>query len=178
MDGAELLGPRWDDEVAGAVDRNPRAAAAVVGLLADPPASIEDGLVAESLAYAEIQAGPEFAGWLERRGPVTPQPSPDPVRLRREGDQLTITLHRPECHNAVDVAVRDALCEAFALVAADASLTATLRGDGPSFCSGGDLREFGTFPDPATAHAVRRERLPARALAAVSDRVTAVSYGS
>ena len=71
----------------------------------------------------------------------------------------------------------DALVEAFALVAADSTLTVTLRGDGPSFCSGGDLREFGTFPDPVTAHAVRLERLPARALALVADRVTARVHG-
>jgi len=174
----ELLGPLWDDELAAAVERNPLASAAWVQLLAEPPASIEDGLVAESLAYAELQAGPEFAVWLASVERSAPQPSADPVRLERIGDELTITLARPECHNAVDVAMRDALCEAFALVAADPSLTATLQGEGPSFSSGGDLREFGTFPDPETAHAVRLERLPARALAAVADRVTARVHGT
>jgi enoyl-CoA hydratase/carnithine racemase len=147
-------------------------------LLAEPPASIEDGLVAESLAYAELQGGPEFVAWLAERGPATPKPSPQPVLLDRDGDHLTITLNRPECHNAVDVAMRDALVEAFALVAADPVLTVTLEGAGPSFSSGGDLREFGTFPDPATAHAIRLERLPARSLAAVADRVTARVHGS
>ena len=97
--------------------------------------------------------------------------------LERDGDHLTITLNRPETHNAVDVALRDALVEALELVDADPALTATLRGAGPSFCSGGDLREFGTFPDPGTAHAIRLERLPARALAAVADRVTARVHG-
>lgn len=173
----ELVGDLWDQDVALAVVQNPDATRAALLLLADPPPSVEDGLVAESLAYAELQAGPEFAAWLAERGPATPAPSSDPVRLRREGDHLTVTLHRPECHNAVDVAMRDALVEAFALVAADPALTVTLEGDGPSFCSGGDLREFGTFPDPATAHAIRLERLPARALAAVADRFTARVHG-
>ena len=177
-DPAELVGSLWDDEVAAAVDRNPDAAAACARLLADPPSSVEDGLVAESLAYAELQGGPEFAAWLAGRGAVEPSPSPEPVRLERVGDHLTISLQRPEWHNALDVAMRDALCEAFALLAADPGLTATLRGDGPSFCSGGDLREFGTFPDQATAHAVRLERLPARGLAAVGDRVTAEVHGA
>ena len=172
-----LLGDLWDDDVAPAVERNPQASAACVRLLTDPPASIEDGLVGESLAYAELQAGPEFARWLDERGPATPAPSPEPVLLERDGDHLTITLNRPEAHNAVDVALRDALVEALGLVDADPALTATLRGAGPSFCSGGDLREFGTFPDPATAHAIRLERLPARALAAVADRVTARVHG-
>jgi enoyl-CoA hydratase/carnithine racemase len=148
-----------------------------VDLLAGPPGAVEAGLVAESRAYADLQGGPEFARWLAERGPAAPQPSAEPVLLAREGDHLTITLHRPECHNAVDVALRDALVEAFALVAADPVLTATVRGAGPSFSSGGDLREFGTFPDPGTAHAVRLERLPARALVAVADRVTAEVHG-
>jgi enoyl-CoA hydratase/carnithine racemase len=179
MTGAEaLLGDLWDDDVAAGVERNPLAAAAGVRLLADPPASVEDGLVAESLAYAELQAGPELARWLEERGPASPQPTSGPVRLERVGDHLTVSLHRPEVHNALDVAMRDALCEAFALVAADPVLTVTLRGDGPSFSSGGDLREFGTFPDPAAAHAIRLERLPARGLAAVADRVTAEVHGA
>lgn len=172
-----LLGDLWDDDVAAAVARYPHSSAAVVGLLAAPAASIEDGLVAESLVYADLQSGPEFAAWLAERGLATPVPSLDPVRLERSGDELTITLQRPQCHNAVDVAMRDALVEAFALVAADPTLTATLQGDGPSFCSGGDLREFGTSPDPATAHAVRVERLPARALATVADRLTARVHG-
>jgi enoyl-CoA hydratase/carnithine racemase len=172
-----LLGDLWDDDVAAAVERNPHASAACVRLLTDPPPSIEDGLVGESLAYAELQAGPEFARWLDERGAATPAPSPEPVLLERDGDHLTITLNRPEAHNAVDVALRDALVEALGLVDADPALTATLRGAGPSFCSGGDLREFGTFPDPATAHAIRLERLPARALAAVADRVAARVHG-
>lgn len=168
-----LLGDLWDDDVATAVEQNPQASAACVRLLTDRAPSVEEGLVAESLAYAELQAGPEFALWLDERGPVTPVPSPEPVLLDREDDHLTITLNRPETHNAVDVALRDGLFEALELVEADATLTVTLRGAGPSFCSGGDLREFGTFPDPASAHAIRLERLPARALAAVADRATA-----
>lgn len=172
-----LVGDLWDEDCAAAFERNPEAASALVWLLGEPAGSVEAGLVAESRAYADLQGGPELARWLAERGPAEPDPSPDPVRLDRVGDDLTISLHRPECHNAVDVALRDALVEALELVAADPALTVTLRGDGPSFCSGGDLREFGTFPDPETAHAVRLERLPARALAAVADRVTAEVHG-
>ena len=173
-----LVGDLWDDDVAVAVERNPEASAAVVRLLADPP-RVDRGRAGgrvpglrRAAGRAGVRdlaegAGPGYAG---ARRPTRSCSS-------ESGDHLTITLHRPECHNAVDVAMRDALVEAFELVAADPALTATLQGDGPSFCSGGDLREFGTFPDPATAHAVRLERLPARALAAVADRVTARVHG-
>jgi enoyl-CoA hydratase/carnithine racemase len=148
-------------------------------LAAAPHDDTEAGLLAESLGYGLLQAGPEFARWLAERGPVDPPaPTPDPVLLQRDGDRLTVTLNRPQVHNAVDVTMRDALVEAFTLVAADPALEVDLRGGGPSFCSGGDLREFGTFPDPASAHAIRSERLPARALAAVADRVTAHVHGA
>ena len=53
-----------------------------------------------------------------------------------------------------------------------------LRGRGPSFCSGGDLAEFGTFPDPATAHVIRSTRNPARLLARIADRVRAEVHGA
>jgi enoyl-CoA hydratase/carnithine racemase len=53
-----------------------------------------------------------------------------------------------------------------------------LRGEGPSFCSGGDLDEFGTFPDPATAHLVRVGRSAGAAIHAVTDRVVAHLHGS
>jgi enoyl-CoA hydratase/carnithine racemase len=45
-----------------------------------------------------------------------------------------------------------------------------LWGDGPSFCSGGDLAEFGSMPDPVTAHLVRTSRSPALSLAAIARR--------
>jgi enoyl-CoA hydratase/carnithine racemase len=33
-----------------------------------------------------------------------------------------------------------------------------LQGKGPNFCSGGDLAEFGTVSDTATAHSIRMQR--------------------
>ena len=47
----------------------------------------------------------------------------------------------------------------------DPSVTeVVLSGNGPSFCSGGDLAEFGTFADPATAHLARTRHSPALVL--------------
>ena len=46
-----------------------------------------------------------------------------------------------------------------------------LTGNGPSFCSGGDLAEFGTFSDPASAHLARTRYSPALTLDAVTSRL-------
>ena len=63
-------------------------------------------------------------------------------------------------------------------MAADAELgSVTLRGEGPSFCSGGDLREFGLVDDPVTAHLRRSTGSPAFALLSVRGRVTARVHG-
>src|SRR5207237_914460 len=70
-----------------------------------------------------------------------------------------VTLSRPDVHNAFNARMREELLDALAVAAADPSITSVvLDGDGPSFCSGGDLDEFGTAPDPATAHLVRVAR--------------------
>jgi enoyl-CoA hydratase/carnithine racemase len=42
----------------------------------------------------------------------------------------------------------------------------TLRAVGEAFCVGGELEEFGTTRDPASAHLIRRRSLPAAAIAA------------
>jgi len=128
---------------------------------------VPEGLAAESLTYSVCQSGPEFARWLERRGPQEPPPEPpEPaVLVERHGDRLELTLNRPERRNAFSRAMRDALVEGLAVAVADPSVReVVLRGRGPAFSSGGDLAEFGTLPDPATAHAVRSSRNPARML--------------
>jgi enoyl-CoA hydratase/carnithine racemase len=53
-----------------------------------------------------------------------------------------------------------------------------LRGEGRAFCSGEDLDEFGSAPDPATAHLVRLRRSVGAVLARVSGRVTALVHGT
>jgi len=161
-------------------------------LLSDA-AGMHHALVAESLVYSTLQAGPEFAAWLERRGAALrsapslssqlssqpPPPSGPAVRAERWGDELVLSLDRPARHNAFSVEMRDALVEGLAMAVADDRVTRVLlRGEGPSFCSGGDLAEFGTLPDPATANAVRAVRHPARLLLACGGRVEARVHGA
>jgi enoyl-CoA hydratase/carnithine racemase len=75
--------------------------------------------------------------------------------------------------------MRDELAAALLVAAADASIThVELSGTGPSFCSGGDLTEFGTSDDPVLAHLVRTTRSPAALLATVAERTVALVHGS
>jgi enoyl-CoA hydratase/carnithine racemase len=142
--------------------------------------STEAGLVAESAVYSALQGGPEFTAWRASR-PVGDRPGPDTpvVRCERRGTRLDVVLDRPEVRNAVSARLRDELCEALAVAVADPGIDEVhLSGDGPDFCSGGDLDEFGSLPDPATAHLVRLTRSPARLLAHLAPRVTAHLHGS
>jgi len=142
--------------------------------------SIPQALVVESLAYSALQGGPEFRSWLEDRPATVAKASTgDPVLVAREGARLTITLNRPEVHNAYNALMRDGLCDALSIATADTSVQDVhLLGEGPSFCSGGDLNEFGTFADPVSAHLVRTSQSPALLLGRLARRVTAHLHGS
>jgi hypothetical protein len=163
------------------VQAHPLAAMGLVQLLRHGEGrDVEAGLVAESLVYATLQAGPEFAAWRAARAPRQKPASPEPaVRVWRELDRLHLRLNRPDKRNAFSAEMRDALCEGLRLAVADASIErVVLSGEGACFSAGGDLDEFGTLPDPATAHAVRTTRSPARLLALCADRVRAELHGA
>jgi enoyl-CoA hydratase/carnithine racemase len=173
----------WQSAVALAATAGefPHAASVLAALLRwSGTLGIRDGLDAESLAYSTLLGGPEFRGWLERRGP-RPLPPPavgDPVRLHRADGDLHVTLNRPERRNAYGREVRDALVAALQLAELDATVDrVVLEGAGPSFCSGGDLDEFGTTPDLATAHLVRTHGGAALPLSRLADRVEARLHG-
>lgn len=137
------------------------------------------GLVAESQAYSMLLAGPEFRAWRERtpRRAVADQDG-EPVSVSLDGRVLRIALNRPRRHNAFGHDVRDGLVAALDVALADPSVQVELTGRGPSFCSGGDLDEFGTAPDVVTAHLIRLHRGPAAAVHACADRVRAVVHGA
>jgi len=140
----------------------------------DPAAPTFAGIITESLAYSTMQSGAEFARWLAERGPKTVPLLPDPVVSDRDGDTLHVAFNRPQRHNAFSTDARAALLEALEVARLDTSVTAlVLTGNGPSFCSGGDLAEFGTFDDPASAHLARTRFSPALVLDEITARLGA-----
>ena len=81
------------------------------------------------------------------------------IRYSKSGEVAYISLNRPEVHNAYNVQMRDELYLALEAVKDDPDVgVAILKGEGPSFCAGADLTEFGTAPSLAIAREVRWER--------------------
>ena len=177
-----------DDPGAGAlalyagVLTRPQAALVLGRLLrVGPRLTVGEALDAESLAYSTLLGGQEFARWLSARGdrPTPPPAAAETVLVRRKGDTLQLTLNRPERRNAHGRELRDALVEALGIAEADDTVTeVVLDGNGPCFCSGGDLAEFGTAPDLATAHLVRTRGGAAAPLHRLRERITVRVHGS
>ncbi|BBZ35868.1 enoyl-CoA hydratase [Mycolicibacterium confluentis] len=169
--------PSVDEALADLTDRVtrwPQAAAVCDDVLraVDVHAPAAPGVITESLAYSTLQSGSEFARWLTERGPAQVPQTPDPVLAHRDGDTLYVSFNRPQRHNAFSTDARAALLEALDVALLDPGVDeVVLSGAGPSFCSGGDLAEFGTFDDPASAHLARTRYSPALALDALTARL-------
>ncbi|MEA2624960.1 MAG: 3-hydroxypropionyl-coenzyme dehydratase [Candidatus Binatota bacterium] len=81
------------------------------------------------------------------------------ILFARDGAIARVTLNRPERLNAYDMEMRDDLYTALSAVRDDPSLRVVLlAGRGRAFCSGGDVREFGSAPSPVVAREVRWRR--------------------
>jgi enoyl-CoA hydratase len=155
-------------QVIGSVERNPMAAAVLVQVLrAVGSLAPLAALAVESLGYSTLQAGAEFGRWLDQerqRRPARRVPVRDDlVLLERDGEHLGVVLNSTDTRNSLSVAMRDALTDAFRLVAMDATIVRVdVSGNGPCFSAGGDLGEFGALHDPLDAHRARMLRMPAR----------------
>lgn len=152
----------------------PQAAAVCDDVLRsfDPAGPTRAGLITESLAYSTLQSGPEFGRWLAERGPATAPLLPEPVQAHREGNTLHVRFNRPQRHNAFSTDARGALLVALEVARLDPSVDeVVLGGNGRSFCSGGDLAEFGSFADPASAHLARTRHSPALVLDEITERL-------
>jgi enoyl-CoA hydratase/carnithine racemase len=82
-----------------------------------------------------------------------------PVLYDKDGAVAIVSLNRPHVLNAYNVAMRDALYEILSAVRDDPEVGAMLlRGNGSAFCTGGDVREFGSAPSPVIAREARWRR--------------------
>jgi len=164
-----------------AAQANPAAAGVLVQVLRTTAGQpVEQALLVESTAYSLLLSGPEFWGWLDRRAVPRPAKEHGPaVAVHREGSLLELTLDRPSVRNAYDAAMRDELVQALSLALMDPSIErVVLRGNGPAFCSGGDLRDFGQSSDLVRAHGIRTTRHPGALLHALGDRVEVHVHGA
>jgi enoyl-CoA hydratase/carnithine racemase len=100
------------------------------------------------------------------------------VRTRSADGVFEVTLDRPGRRNAVDWRMRDALAAALAGPLSEPDVRVEVRGEGPDFCAGGDLDEFGSRPDPAVAHLIRLTRSPALLLHRLAARTTVFLHGA
>lgn len=179
-DQADLVVGEDDiDDVIASIETAPLAAVTLALLLrASTQVGVDAGLILESAAYSMLQGGPEFASWRSCATADAIDDASETVVIRRDDQQLTITLNRPERHNAINTRLRDELSAALSTAVIDESISSIeLNGNGPSFCSGGDLSEFGTRPDPAIAHVIRLARSPARIINQLREKTTAHVHG-
>jgi enoyl-CoA hydratase/carnithine racemase len=169
------------EQLGAAVQRQPVAAAvAAQTMRMAQQLPFEQALVLESLSYSMLLASAEFQRWRSST-PVKERPRDTAARVKmsRHNGKLHITLTRSQSRNAFDAAMRDALVEAleFALVDPD-QMPVVMNGDGPSFCAGGDLNEFGCALDPGVAHAIRILQSPVRLVDAIGDRLSLRVHGA
>ena len=134
------------------------------------------GLIAESAAYSALQAVRSSAA-----GGPAGRPG-----ARADTSRVTAEKSPASCASR-SLGQRGATRSTGACVTpsprrwqrrSDAWLRVSLLGDGPDFCAGGDLDEFGSRPDPALAHLIRLTRSPAMLMHRLRDRATAFLHGA
>ena len=178
-------GPTWDlrtsdpDSAVAGIVAAPLAAVTVAQLLRGwADRSPKEGLLIESLAYATLQGGPEFAAWLQSRGRRVRTDDAARVRVDDRGDTVDVVLTRPRLRNLLDARMRDELVDIFRALSHGPARRIRLRGEGPAFCAGGDPAEFGTVSDPATAHLLRATANIAPWLLRLASLTTAEVHGA
>ena len=141
--------------------------------------NVSQGLVLESLSYGMLQSGSQFMAWLNQRGDITRVLDEKPVVLASRSDELLeIYLNRPERSNAYSSVMRDQLFNFLQIARFDEAVTKVkLHGLGKSFCSGGDLAEFGSVDFPPDGHIIRMHRSPALSLHSIADKLEVYLHG-
>lgn len=167
--------------ITAAVEAAPVAATTAARVLRiNAGLSSDGGLHIESLAFSTLLGGTEFRRWrAKKQQPATLPVEGEFVSVERTDDCVTIGLTQPNRRNSMCAGMRDALHEALCAVLDDPTEPdMVLKGVGRCFSTGGDLAEFGTADDLATAHIIRTLRSCAARLAVLGPRATVVLHGA
>ncbi|MCZ4314802.1 enoyl-CoA hydratase/isomerase family protein [Comamonadaceae bacterium G21597-S1] len=174
----------WDatlDAIALCVAGSPLASVALVQVLrAGVGSGFAQALLLESFAYSTLLGGVEFARWRTSRRARPDRAGTDgSVRSERSADTMYLTFARAARRNALSAHMRHALAGALQLAVADASIAhVVLRGEGPCFCAGGDLDEFGMASDGASAHLIRLAQSACRWMEPIRRKVSVHVHGA
>lgn len=89
-----------------------------------------------------------------------------------------LSLNRPQRRNAYSVQMRDDFAAVLSAVADDPEARALLvTGQGPAFCAGADLAEFGSAPSPTAARRARWQRDVWGQLIGLDKPIVAAAHG-
>jgi len=170
------------EQLTAVILQQPVAAATLVQLLRhNADTSHTQGLFAESLAYSTLQHSKGFKDWLASASrPAAHEDQEAPLLTTREANTITATFNRPAVHNAYSASLKDALCSILSTAHIDTSIEhIVLRGNGPSFCAGGDLAEFGSAQaDAGVAHLSRTTRGAGALLSTYPGTTEALLHGA
>lgn len=160
------------DLILNTIAETPTAVETLAEVLATTSAlTVREALRIESMAYSMLLGSAEFRAWRSRTPRRVAATAPEPVLLERTGSRLVVTLNHPDRHNAFHSTMRDALIAGLEVALADPDIgDVVLRGSGATFCSGGDLDEFG-ITDPGAGHRIRMTASAGRLLADLGARL-------
>ncbi len=100
------------------------------------------------------------------------------ILFERDGDTTTITLNRPEAHNALDKQMSDELRDAVSRVGGDRACRFLLiRGAGDTFCAGDDIKDFLAWTDDDPYWQSRQYQATAQAIEDLTPITIAVVDG-
>lgn len=101
-----------------------------------------------------------------------------PLKLERQGAVIEAVLSRPAVRNALDLALTEALLAALASAERDPAVGALLlRGEGPGFCAGSDVKEMAQASMAERLRIAERKALLMQRLARSGLPVVAAVHG-
>jgi len=178
--GTEQQVEQWSRDFFEGFRRSPATAVAAAHLVRRPLKSAWEQIVNESTAYAMFQGSEPHRAWLRSRPAqsLDTDVSESPLKVTEHHSTVELNLNRPRRHNALNAAMRNELFSILEALRHRPDVEVGLRGNGPSFCSGGDLSEFGLTADLTAGHLIRVTRSLPFTVDQIGDRLTVGVHGA